>query len=65
MIIFLRDCVILCVERLRDFLVWRGCVIFLTQSLRWHALFFWRLPDFFCGEIAGFVWSDFFGEELA
>ena len=46
---FLRGCVILFVERLRDFCVWRGCVIFLTHSLRLQDLFFWRLHDFsFC-----------------
>ena len=31
-ILLLICCVILCVERLHDFLVWRGCVIFLTHS---------------------------------
>ena len=37
--------------------VWRVCVIFLTQSLRLHDLFFWRLPDlFFAGRL-----PDFFG----
>ena len=29
-----RGCVILCVDRLCDFCVWRGCAIFLTHSLR-------------------------------
>ena len=46
MIFLLRGCVILCVERLHDFYVWRGCVffsgfmIFLTHSLRLHDLLF-------------------------
>ena len=50
--VLLRGCVILCVERLREFGVWRGCGIFLTRSLRLHDLFFWRLHDFVCGEVA-------------
>ena len=45
---------ILCVGRLRDFFLWRSCVIFFTHSLRLLDLFFWRLHDFFCGEIACF-----------
>ena len=54
--IFLRGCVILCVKRLRDLCVWRGCVIFLTQSLRCMInfsggciifIFVERLRDFF------------------
>ena len=48
MIFFWRGSVILCVERLRHFCVWRGCVIFvcgevvgffLTNSLRLHDFF--------------------------
>ena len=64
---------ILCVEKLRDFCAWRGCVIFLTHSLRLHDLFLWRLPDFFlrrdCG-IFGVIFlcverlHDFFVERL-
>ena len=58
--VFLRGCVILCVEMLHDFCVWRGCVIFLTQSLRLHDLFFWRLPDlFFAGRLGDFFWVIF------
>ena len=30
--VLLRGCVILCVERLREFFVWRGFVIFFTYS---------------------------------
>ena len=49
-------------DRLRDiiclevawFCVWRGFVIFLTHSLRFHDLFFWRLCNFFCREVAWF-----------
>ena len=52
--VLLRGCVILCVERLRDFCVWRGWVIFLTHSLRLHDLFFWRLHYLFCGEVTWF-----------
>ena len=37
------------VEMLRDFFL--GCMIFVVKRL---CEFFWRLRDFFCGEIAGF-----------
>ena len=50
--VFLRGCMILFVKRLHDFCVWRGCVIFLTCSLRLNDLFFWRLHDIFCGKVA-------------
>ena len=39
---------ILCVERLHDICVWKGCVIFLTHSLRLPDLFLWR---FLCEEL--------------
>ena len=41
-----------CAERLRYFCVWRGCTIFLTQSLTHSGcvIFFWRLRDFFFAE---------------
>ena len=48
---------ILCVEKLHDFCEWRGSVIFLTQSLRFHDLFSWRLHEFFFAESL----PDFFG----
>ena len=37
--LLLRGCMILCVERLHDFCVCRGCVNFLTHSLRLCDLF--------------------------
>ena len=42
-----RDCVILCMEMLHDFCVWRDCVIFLTHSLRLHVFFFLEVAWFF------------------
>ena len=57
---YLICCVIMCVERLRDFCAWRGFVIFLTHSLRLHDSFFWRLRDFFCKKVLCF-----FGWEIA
>ena len=59
---------ILSVERLHDFCVWRGCVIFLTHSLKLHDLFFWRLHDFFVVErLRDFLerLCDFFCGEVA
>ena len=44
-----RGCVILCMESLHDFYVWRGCVIFLTHSLTQVVE---RLRDFLCEEVA-------------
>ena len=61
-------CVILCVERLRDFCVWRGCVIFLTNSLRLHGLFLWRLRDYCAERLRDFLVErlhDFLCEEVA
>ena len=37
--IFFERSVILCVEMLHDFCVWRFCMIFLTHLLRMHDLF--------------------------
>ena len=57
-------CMILWVEKLRDFCVWRGCVIFLTHS---HDLFFWRLRNFFAERLHDFFVErlcDFFVESL-
>ena len=59
---------ILFVERLRDFCVWSGCVIFLTRSLSLHNLFFLRLHDFFAGRLHDLfvkILRDFLCEEVA
>ena len=52
-----KGCVTLCMERLHDFCVWRGCVSFLTHSIAQVAwfIFFWRLHNFFCGEVYYFL----------
>ena len=55
--IFVRGRVILCVERLHDFCVWRVCVIFRTHPLNLHDVFFWRLRGFFAER-----YGDYFGE---
>ena len=55
-----RDGVNLCMERLLNFCVVRGCVIFLTHSLTKVAwfIFFSRLYDFFCEEVVWlFCWE--------
>ena len=52
-----RCCVILCMERLHDFCMWRGCVILLTHSLTQVAGFFSSSGGcviFFCREVLWF-----------
>ena len=50
-----RGCVIFCMERLHDFCVRRGCVIFVTHSLRLHDLIFsGGCIFFFCWEVMWF-----------
>ena len=63
MTFLLLGCVIFGEERLHDFFVWRGCMIFPTQFFVWRGcmIFLWRgcviffverLRDFVCGDVA-------------
>ena len=74
-----KGCVIFSMERLHDFCVWRGCVIFLTHWLTQVAWFIFFLEVAwlsFCGEVVWFLllrdcvvffvkrFLDFFCEEV-
>ena len=75
--VFSRGCVILCVKRLRDFCVLRGCVIFLLilsgcmiYFSRGFLIFFVEsLHDFFVKRLHDFFWverlCDFICSEVA